>query len=783
MLETIYTVFILILKIFSIYFGLIAIFSMFGKKKEKLTNKKLRFAVLIAARNEESCISGIIDSLKHQEYPNELIDIFVIPNKCIDNTATVAKESGAYVMEAPENVKYKGGALQFAMDKLLKSENQYDVFLVFDADNEAAPEFVSSMNQTLCNGARVAKSRILAKNREDSWVAMCYDIHFCTANLFLNRARVRIGLSARLIGTGFAVTTDYLREIGGFNTITITEDAEFFAICAAHGEKIAFCENAITYDEQSLEFKTSIIQRKRWMSGIMQVLILKFKDLSKGLFRGKSAKYSFDTLVQFSFAYVQALIPFALLLAIINSPSTFIVNSLPIIMLKGYLFVLLTAFIVLILEKRLSYSPNVIAGIFMYPFFVLSFIPLQTVSLFKKTLKWEAIKHTSISSETNSSTIKTRKRWRNISFTKKIIIPLKRVATYARNFGVSVIIDISIFAIIVYLVKPILGTGSAIVIASVIARTTSSLINFSLNKALFIGENIGHKSFIVKYYILWVCLLTLSATMTYILNDIFVITEVVAKIISDICLGLLSYQIQMRWVFSKKSRRKTRGLYFRVVRKILQLFLKREMNVDKKIFMTGNVLVGHHQNFYGPITCLLWLPDTVNIWVVSHLFNFKECFGMYYNLTFKKTIKLPKVVAFIMATLCALLIPPLLKSARAIPVYRESKDIMKTFNLSMELLNKGEQILIFPNIEYNDNSHIMGEIYTGFTHLEKLYYRSNNEHLGFVSIIIDKTTGIITNSDTVFFDDDKPYKVEKDIVVKQIIDNINLEYYKPYHPI
>ena len=322
---------------------------------------------------------------------------------------------------------------------------------------------------------------------------MCYDIHFCTANLFLNRARARIGLSARLIGTGFAVTSDYLREIGGFNTITITEDAEFFAICAVEGEKIAFCENAITYDEQALDFKTSLIQRKRWMSGIMQVLMLKFKDLSIGLFRKKSAKYSLDTLAQFSFAYVQALLPFALLLRIVNAPGTFILKSLPAMVLKGYQYVLFTALVVSLLEKRLSYSKNVIGGILMYPFFVLSFVPLQTLSLFKRTVKWEEMEHT----------------------------------------GIRLYADKS--------------------------KTSSS----SRKK-----------------------------------ND-----------------------LQWPGKESEKSYRTRKGLYFRVVRKLLRFFLKRKMIIDEKIFMKENVLVGHHQNFYGPISCLLYLPDTVNIWVASSLVN------------------------------------------------------------------------------------------------------------------------------------------------------------------
>ena len=379
---------------FAIYFGIISIFSLFGKKKEKQTDIRLKFAVLIPARNEQNCITGIIKSLNKQDYPHELIDIYVIPNNCTDNTAAVALASGAYVLQAPQDVKYKGGALQFAINKLLDDSKQYDVFLIFDADNVANSKFVSSMNQTLCNDARVAKSRILAKNNKESWVATCYDIHFCTANLFLNRARIRIGFSARVIGTGFAIKSTYLKELGGFNTTSITEDAEFFAICAVNGEKIAFCEDAITYDEETNSFKKSMIQRKRWMSGIMHVVILKFKDLCNALFKRKSMKYAFDALVQLTFTYMQALIPFAFILSILTASSSYLVNTLPLSILRTYLYVLFLAMLVLILEKRLVFSKNVFLGIILYPFFVLCFIPLQTISLFKKTVHWTEIGHT-----------------------------------------------------------------------------------------------------------------------------------------------------------------------------------------------------------------------------------------------------------------------------------------------------------------------------------------------------------------------------------------------------
>lgn len=392
LLEIIYSVFVFICKFFAVYFAYIAVFCILGKKKELKPNKKMKFAAIIAARNEENCIENIIGSLKLQDYPQELLDIFVVPNNCTDNTARVSQNAGANILTAPNYVFNKGLALQFAMDKL---KEDYDVFVVFDADNELNAHFISSMNKTLCNGYNIVKSRILAKNRKDSWVATCYDIHFCTANQFLNRARVRIGLSARVIGTGFAVTTEFIKKIGGFNTKTITEDAEFYAICASNGEKIGFCENAIVYDEEPIDFKTSLIQRKRWMSGIMQVTIVKLKDLVKALTHKNSFCCSLDTLLQFIFCYVQALMPFMLISMFLLNPQSFL-NDVMLLALKGYLCVFVTGILVLALEKRLLYSPKFILGLILYPIFVFSFIPVETISLFKKTVTWKETKHTGL---------------------------------------------------------------------------------------------------------------------------------------------------------------------------------------------------------------------------------------------------------------------------------------------------------------------------------------------------------------------------------------------------
>lgn len=395
MLEDISNVFFLIAKVFAVYFMLISIFGLIPLRRRRESDKQLKFAVLIAARNEEKCIAGIVESLKRQNYLPELCHIYVIPNNCGDDTEGAAIRAGARILRVSAAVQSKGAAIREATDMLLESPEDYDAFVIFDADNEADENFLYAMNKTLATGARVAKSRILSKNREQSWVCSCYEIYFCTANLFMNRARERLRLSARLIGTGFAVTTDFLREIGGFRTKTITEDAEFYAICASKGERIAFCEEAVTYDEEPLSFKTSLTQRKRWMSGILQVTALKFPQLAGGLIHKKSVFLCLDVLLQFTFGYVQALLPLAFILGLcFSSDPMTVVAGIPISMLLGYSGAMANGLLALALQKRLS--PVMVKGLLMYPLFVFSFIPLQTISLFKRTTEWREIHHTGV---------------------------------------------------------------------------------------------------------------------------------------------------------------------------------------------------------------------------------------------------------------------------------------------------------------------------------------------------------------------------------------------------
>ena len=384
------TIFFTILKLFSLYFLVVSFFGLCRRKTSGNDAPQRRFAVLIAARNEEGCIAGLVESLQAQRYPAARFDIWVLPNNCTDHTAEAARRAGANVMDLPASIHSKGAALQYAANVLLRSRRHYDAFCVFDADNEADPAFLAEMDRALSQNA-IVKSRILAKNRTQAGISACYEIYFCAANRFLNRAREAVGLSARVIGTGFAIRRDLLETLGGFPCCTITEDAELYAACLTRGVRISYCETAVTYDEEPVTWRASLIQRRRWMSGIMQVARLTLPQLFRNFLRRPDLN-RLDGILQFVFPFLQALTPFFTLAAFFVG--TIALHSLTVSLLAAYAGSAALAAAALALEKRLDVK--MAGGILLYPVFMACFLPLQTLALFKAQTVWHEIRHSGI---------------------------------------------------------------------------------------------------------------------------------------------------------------------------------------------------------------------------------------------------------------------------------------------------------------------------------------------------------------------------------------------------
>ena len=369
MLDTLILILTLLLKAASLWFLAVALFALRKPKRYAVCAPRTRFACLVAARNEEAVIGALVESLKKQDYPDALYDIFVIPNNCTDDTESEALCAGAKIFRCFEPVRCKGDALHEAVAWLLPQ--RYDAFCVFDADNIADEQFLARMNDAFCAGAQVCKGAMRAKNPYDSWLSGCYGLYFTLFDTFFSRARMSCGLSSKLVGTGFAVHRAVLERFGGWNTSTIAEDAEFAAPCAANG------------------------QRRRWCSGIMDVAVRMDAPLVSAL-RGSAPLRALDALLIVNAPFLQALTLLPLTLTILSS---LVQGTAGTLALTGAVSLPLSTLGLMALAALLAYlggyrDRRVVRTVAGFPLFMAAWLPLQLVSLVSRTRSWQPIAHT-----------------------------------------------------------------------------------------------------------------------------------------------------------------------------------------------------------------------------------------------------------------------------------------------------------------------------------------------------------------------------------------------------
>ena len=379
----------IVLKLFGLYGGLLALGTLLPRRRYPVREPVTRFAVVLAARNEAPVIGRTVRRLLEQQYPKELYDVYVVPNNCTDHTAEQAAAAGARILPCTRPVRDKGGALSVAFETL--SELGYDAYCVFDADNLVEPDFLARMNDAFCAGARIAKGVHRASNGGDGWLAGCYDLYFENFHWIFSRPRARLGLSAKLMGTGFALSRELLEELGGFHTETLTEDTEFAAQCAIHGQRIYYVPDAVTYDEQPLGFGVSCIQRRRWSSGVAQTLRLYGGRLLKGCCRRGTGLLCLDMIMMLLGPVMQVVGMFPVAGLVWKALAQGQWQALAVGILTFWLGMSAMALALALLgHRRLR---ELLPAVVLYPVFLATWYPISVWSVLWPAKSWKPIAH------------------------------------------------------------------------------------------------------------------------------------------------------------------------------------------------------------------------------------------------------------------------------------------------------------------------------------------------------------------------------------------------------
>lgn len=374
----------------------------FKKKKSRPADILHRYGVLICARNEENVISQLIESVKKQNYPADLVTVFVCADNCTDKTAEVAEAAGAVVFER-YNHRYVGKG--YALNYLLKEIDSryglelFDGFFVFDADNILEPDYITEMNKTFCQGYKVITGYRNSKNYGDNWISAGYSLWFLRESQYLNRPRYLLNSSCAVSGTGFLFSRKLIQEKSGWHYYLLTEDIEFTIDNVTCGEKIGYCETAILYDEQPTDFKQSVRQRLRWARGYIQVFCEYGGRLLKGVF-SRNFRSCYDMSMCIMPAMVLSLASViangAALLLNIGTPGVMqeALLSMAQSVVNAYLTFILFGCVTLLTEWKKIHAPALkkVLYLFTFPIFMFTYIPISVAALFVN-VTWKPIAH------------------------------------------------------------------------------------------------------------------------------------------------------------------------------------------------------------------------------------------------------------------------------------------------------------------------------------------------------------------------------------------------------
>lgn len=361
-----------------------------------------RYAVLISARNEETVLPQLIDSILRQDYPAEYLDIYVVADNCTDNTADAAREAGAIVYRRSDSLHVgKGYALNFLLSRIReeRGDQYYDGYFVFDADNLLSSDYISRMNEVFGTEYPVVTSYRNSKNYGDNWISAGYGLWFLRDAAFLNEPRARLGLSAVVSGTGYVFSREIMLRCNGWPFHSLSEDTEFTVHCMLEGQKIGYCGEAELFDEQPTQLRQSVRQRMRWVRGNALVLLRKGGDLAKNI-TGKNGMSCLDLLLSMAPAIVLTVFGVAggVLAAGLELLSGGDLLPMVLGMAAGFAVPYLLLFAAGAVttatqwKKLHTSSWKKILYTLTFPIFMATYVPITVLALFHK-VEWKPIQH------------------------------------------------------------------------------------------------------------------------------------------------------------------------------------------------------------------------------------------------------------------------------------------------------------------------------------------------------------------------------------------------------
>lgn len=244
-----------------------------------------RLAIVVPAHNEAAGIQRSVENLLAIARADGDADVVVVADNCSDATAAIARAAGIRVLERCDPARRgKGYALDHAFTAL--APENHAGYIVIDADSIASPGLLAGIRRHFGAGALALQARYTALNDDAAPRTRLAAIALAAFNVLRPRGRDRLGLSAGILGNGFALRREVLQRVP-YTASSVVEDLEYHLGLVAAGIRVAFADDCEVRGEMPTGEQGSRAQRARWEGGRLRMLAEHGPALAGAVLRGR----------------------------------------------------------------------------------------------------------------------------------------------------------------------------------------------------------------------------------------------------------------------------------------------------------------------------------------------------------------------------------------------------------------------------------------------------------------------------------------------------------------
>lgn len=225
-------------------------------------DRRRALRVVIPAHNEENVVADVIEDLEANSYDSA--QIWVLADRCTDDTAGVARAAGARVVERHSGPDGKGAALAWLLDRHPLEADE--ALVIFDADNRIPSNALNRIADELDAGHDAVQCYLDVVNPDASLLSEAAALSYWAGNRMVQLARSNLKWSADLGGTGMGLSSQALARTGGFGD-SMTEDQDLGARLVLAGMRVEWLHDVRVQDEKPRSLAVTVRQRARWMAG------------------------------------------------------------------------------------------------------------------------------------------------------------------------------------------------------------------------------------------------------------------------------------------------------------------------------------------------------------------------------------------------------------------------------------------------------------------------------------------------------------------------------------